>query len=204
MPHITDTDGRPMAISHERSFLAQITCDGSRIIFFDAHPYGKRFDTLKNQITTSSEPDVSLDIVTRSKQGPLYAYFIGHDDYTYTIQFRGGKHHGKYLRTAGNGNPALDAFSGSDSEATTFVLYDYDLNLITLQDMRTNVNSVYLQLHQGAFIKKQFIERQMYSYSGQWGNLVTFNLNIIERGFDDLANYGISRATGEYLRWESN
>ncbi|MFJ7312120.1 hypothetical protein ACIQVE_05025 [Pseudomonas sp. NPDC098747] len=193
-----------MTLLHDRTFLAEIKLDGANIIFFDTHPYGKRFDTQKSLITVPSGPDTSggdlASYHASSGESPQYAYFIGHDDYTYTIQFRGGKHHGQYLGTDGKGAHALGAFPERGSNTTSFILYDSDLNVVTIEDINPMHDTLYMQLHQGAFIKKQLIDSKMYSYSGQWGTLIKLNLNIVKRGHESLDNYYKILSTGQFVR----
>lgn len=145
-----------MGISHSRSFLAKIKFDDADIVFFDKHPFGKNYEFRKSHITTSHGPEKSGDaLVSYSParwDGPDYAYFIGHDDYTYTIQFRSGTNHALYLGTGVKSSFPLGAFPESNT-TSSFALFDDNLNVVTLDDMTSNNASVYLKLNQGDFIR---------------------------------------------------
>ena len=196
-----------MGISNSRSFLAKIKFDDADIVFFDKHPFGKNYEFRKSHITTSHGPEKSGDaLVSYSParwDGPDYAYFIGHDDYTYTIQFRSGTNHALYLGTGVKSSFPLGAFPESNT-TSSFALFDDNLNVVTLDDMTSNNASVYLKLNQGDFIKRQVLDDKVYTFSGQQGTLVKLNIEIVERGFDDLANYGFSRSAQQFLRLDSN
>lgn len=196
-----------MGISNNRSFLAKIKFNGEDVIFYDKHSYGMNFSSQKNSITTPQGPAKTGDVLASFTpdiwDSPEFAYFIGHDDYSYKIQFRSGNHHAKYLGTASDSTRALRVYPDAVS-ATSFTLYDSNLNIITLDDITSTNKSVYLQQLQGPFIKRQLIDDQMYSYSGRRGNLVKLDIEIVERGFDGIENYGFSRSAGHFLRLDSN
>ncbi|MBK3466259.1 MULTISPECIES: hypothetical protein [Pseudomonas] len=196
-----------MGISNSRSFLAKIKFDDADIVFFDKHPFGKNYEFRKSHITTSHGPEKSGDALASYSparwDGPDYAYFIGHDDYTYKIQFRSGTNHALYLGAGVKIGYPLGAFTESNTTGS-FALFDANLNVVTLDDITTNNASVYLKLNQGDFIKRQVLDDKVYTFSGQQGTLVKLNIEIVERGFDDLANYGFSRSAQQFLRLDSN
>ncbi|WP_129586981.1 hypothetical protein [Pseudomonas frederiksbergensis] len=176
-----------MSTEQERSFIACIRCDETKMKFFDQmlsssagqdnllttfHRYS---ETTKKMVRAQRAQDVN----TRTRSDEMIVYFRCHGDY-YNIQIRSEAYFGKYFSK--NNVGILGAFPGAGGDTTSFNLLNLDQGIITLDDLKTNDATVYLKARHAGTVKRQLIQNpKIYCYGDQSGDTVTFNLRILER-----------------------
>ncbi|WP_339544348.1 hypothetical protein [Pseudomonas sp. RA_35y_Pfl2_P32] len=182
-----------MSKNKERSFIARIDCNGIAMTFFEKvlsenflqlnHDY----ETLRgNTVTTleSYDPisEQILPIAVAAGEVPtaLLVHFRCYDDY-YNLQIVSAPYAYRYISK--NSDGALGAFPAAGGDTTSFNLLDGGLNIITLDDLKTDNPTIYLRAR-GAGIIRKFrwkspVDR--FCFHDSLGDSTTFNLNIIER-----------------------
>ncbi|MHC8367047.1 hypothetical protein ACYZT9_14660 [Pseudomonas sp. ZT5P21] len=132
-------------------------------------------DTSNNMVRVHSGRDSTVR--TRSKE--MVVYFDCYDDY-YNIQIRSEAFLGKYLSK--NSGGALGAFPAAGGDTTSFNLLNANQDIITLDDLKTDDATVYLKARNAGTIKRQLLQNpKLYSYGDHSGELLKFNLKILER-----------------------
>ena len=182
-----------MSTGQEKSFIARIRCDGATIGFFGQMLRAElREGRLvgKGQLLTTwhtySEVDKKMvkfnknrDPYTRTLSHDMIVYFRCYEDY-YNIQIRSQAYCGLYFSK--NADGILGAFAGAGGKTTSFNLLNADQSIITLDDIQTKDVTVYLKARNAGLIKRQLLQRpKIYHYGDQTGDLVSFNLEILER-----------------------
>jgi hypothetical protein len=176
-----------MSTEQQRSFIACIRCDNTKMKFFDqmlANGAGKgnlltsahRFSDITGQMVRVHRRN---DSTGRTRSDEMVVYLHCYDDY-YNIQIRSEAHFGKYLSK--NNYGVLGAFPGAGGNTTSFNLLNLEQEIITLDDLKKNEATVYLKARNAGTIKRHLIDSpKMYAYSDEIGENVTFTLKILER-----------------------
>lgn len=188
-----------MSTGQERSFIARIRCNDVPMRFFDQMLHSSFFVSERfnrgalagdGQLLTTRHSYSEIfnkmvringgrDVYTRTLSDEMIVYFRCYEDY-YNIQIRSKAYFGKYLSK--NGSGLLGAFPGAGGKTTSFNLLNADRSILTLDNIDTNEATVYLKARNAGLIKRQLIEDpKIYSYGDQSGDLVKFNLQILER-----------------------
>lgn len=188
-----------MSTKQEKSFIACIRCDGASMKLFDQMLSSDWFETgllregrladKGNLLTTNHrysklndnmvQVHRARDPYTRTRSDEMIVYFECHEDY-YNIQIRSEAHLGKYFSK--NSTGILGAFPGANGETTSYNLLSSDQRILTLDDLTTDEVTVYLKARNAGLIKRQLIQDpKIYCYGDQSGDLVKFNLKILER-----------------------
>jgi len=176
-----------MSMEQQKSFIARIRCDDTKMKFFDqmlpnsagqgniltsAH----RFSDITGQMVRVHRRN---DGAGRTRSDDMVVYFGCHGDY-YNIQVRSEAWFGKYLSK--NNFGVLGAFPGAGGNTTSFNLLNLDQQIITLDDIKKNDVTVYLKARHAGTIKRHLIDSpKMYAYSDEVGEGVTFSLKVLER-----------------------
>lgn len=115
---------------------------------------------------------------------PLIAYFECYGDY-YNIQIRSREYLGSYL--GGNIHNKLGANIARAGKATPYNLLNDDKTIITLDNIESDNATIYLKARDAGIIKrnKKIVnEKNTYYFNDSSGELLKFNLKILERNVD--------------------
>ncbi|HEF4760046.1 TPA: hypothetical protein SAN82_002476 [Pseudomonas putida] len=175
-----------MSTRQQKSFIACIRCDDAKMKFFNEMPVRRAGQ--ENLLTTyhyyseTSKRMVQIQRAspaTRTRSDELIVFFDCYDDY-YNIQIRSETYLGKYLSKDSNG--ILGAFPAAGGDTTSFNLLNANQDIITLDDLKNDVASVYLKARNAGMVKRQLMQNPtLYCFGDQSGEPVKFTLSILER-----------------------
>lgn len=180
-----------MSTDQEKSFIAEIRCNGSALVFFDQALPNANFGRTTilnpsigpgNRLTTLHGHSDFTDRIEKS--GPdgllkMFVYFRCYGDY-YNIQIRSSTRFGHFISK--NEDRTLAGLPPAGGDTTSFNLLNSDLRTITLDDLNTDNARIYLKARGAGVIKRQKLKRPtIYTYGDNAGDAVPFDLNILER-----------------------
>lgn len=175
--------------NQDRSFIAELTCNHSKMSFFEKQLNSRFFEVSnlpKNIITTDDVKDpfgngmLPVGYGENTVAPKIIVHFRCYDDY-YNLQILSEPYYQKYFSK--NSDGILGAFAAAGGNTTSFNLLDANHNIITLDDLSSNTATVYLKARNSGIIKKNIWRAPVHKYyfNDSTGDIAVFELDIFER-----------------------
>ena len=169
-----------MSTNQERSFIAELRCDGVAMNFFGKS--ARSSPQLASYISTFEAYNPLTERMERlaSRKPPKLTVYFEYIGDAYRLQILTRPYDKQYV-TKNSVTPLMASPEAGDS-TTLFKLLDSSHNTITLDNLSSDNATIHLQIRNAAAIKKA-IGAPIYRYYFHdiVGDIATFNLKILER-----------------------